>query len=104
MVVFPYPGVSKIGIEQIHLFGVRVEVPSCVWPASVPVLPVELAFGVRLGAGFPGVRSDVFPWLPGSVFNCGALDDKVSATANDAPMDKANALAARAAFVSFIII
>lgn len=48
--------------------GDRSDVPSFVWPASVPVLPVELAFGVLAGAGLPGVRSEVLPLLPGSVF------------------------------------
>ena len=42
-----------------YLLGVRSDVPLGVWPASVPAAPVPVAPGVRLGAGLPGVRSDV---------------------------------------------
>jgi hypothetical protein len=41
------------------------------------VLPVELAFGVRSGSRLPGVRSDVLPWLPGSVLTSPPAADGV---------------------------
>jgi hypothetical protein len=101
------PGIY-FSVELLSFEGVRSEVPSCVWLASVPVFPDELAFGVRSGDGLPGVRSEVLPWLPGSVFTF-VLDEFVdveesAAHASDAPIVSASALLAASRMLFFLSI
>lgn len=102
------PPAIYFSVELLSFEGVRSDVPSFVWLASVPVFPDELAFGVRSGAGLPGVRSDVLPWLPGSVFTFvfdEFVDVEVSAAnASDAPNVSASALPATRRMLCFLSI